>query len=223
MNEQKATLNVNGMKIEIKVVPPEITGTIGISFPRENKTDVFEYCKINKMYAAKDEDGEWWAYSEYPQKKMFHWVSPTSEWCPSMRKLCNDDYIFPDLPWDEIVIGPNDDYMYYFAGRPTQWEKVNNGKINKLMKWYATNTKTVSKKTDTELKRGDPVFVWDGNYSEDIPAIVLYFHSYGSVTNNKGIIVFSIVEKNERGGWYQYWRKFDPALVGVPRKDWPKE
>jgi len=70
------------------------------------------------------------------------------------------------------------------------------------------------------LKRGEPVFVWDRCHNPRLPAVVRYFHSF----DKDGIGVFTCNESlyNEQGTWYQYYRRYDSTLVGVPRKDWPK-
>lgn len=87
------------------------------------------------------------------------------------------------------------------------------------MKHYNPN----KKKKDTGLKRGEPVFVWDRYHNSKLPAVVRYFHSdFHSDFDYNGIFTCNESLPNEQGTWYQYYRKFDPRLVGVPRKDWPK-
>lgn len=68
-------------------------------------------------------------------------------------------------------------------------------------------------------KRGDPIFVWNTTDEAECPAWVAYFYS-----KEGGIIyVFCPWVYGSLGGYYSNYRLYDPALVGVPRKDWPKE
>lgn len=69
-------------------------------------------------------------------------------------------------------------------------------------------------------RRGDPIFVWLDGASEDIPCPVFYFHSFA---RGGGVNIFSSEYADKTNQRCSHYRKFDPALVGVPRKDWPKE
>ena len=83
--------------------------------------------------------------------------------------------------------------------------------------WYEVNP---PKKSKPNLKRGDPVFVWDDSSPDTIPASVKYLYE---IYKNWAVMTFSEDEEGAQGVWYRRYRKFDPKLVGVPRKDWPKE
>ena len=81
----------------------------------------------------------------------------------------------------------------------------------------------VETKPKVKLTRGDPIFVWDDGASEAIPAQVRYYYSHGKSHGNKVVFVFDEKVEGEKGVWYDHFRKYDPELVGVPRKDWPAE
>lgn len=70
-----------------------------------------------------------------------------------------------------------------------------------------------------KLQRGDPIFVWNDEADDTIPALIMYFHS----KFNKKVRVFSYMTESTVGVTWDHYRKFDPNLVGVPRKEWPKE
>ena len=62
-------------------------------------------------------------------------------------------------------------------------------------------------------KRGEPIFVWNVSSSLNEPCCVSYFYS----------IIYGIIRcEDKHGSCWHHMHKFDPALVGVPRKDWPK-
>ena len=74
-------------------------------------------------------------------------------------------------------------------------------------------------------KRGEAIFVWSNDTPDTIPAHVEYFHSFygGRKKARKGVYDFSYTHYGKIGLCWPNWRKYDPTLVGVPRKDWPKE
>ncbi len=62
-------------------------------------------------------------------------------------------------------------------------------------------------------KRGEPIFVWNVSSSLNEPCCVSYFYS----------TIYGIIRcEDKHGSCWHHMHKFDPALVGVPRKDWPK-
>lgn len=85
--------------------------------------------------------------------------------------------------------------------------------------WYEMKHYNPDKKkprVGNSLKRGEPIFVWSSEADENIPAVVKYFHSFYKY----GIFTFSPDHFGKKWEPYPYYRKFDPKLVGVPRKDW---
>lgn len=85
--------------------------------------------------------------------------------------------------------------------------------------WYELKKFNPNKKKKWVPKRGEPIFVWADNVSFNLPAHVEHFHSF-----YKGKVYdFSWTIYGKKGKLWPNWRKYDPALVGVPRKDWPKE
>ena len=68
-------------------------------------------------------------------------------------------------------------------------------------------------------RRGDPIFVWDDEADDTIPASVMYFHHF----EKKEVFVFDEGVEGEDGCSYDNYRPFDASLVGVPRKSWPRE
>ena len=67
-------------------------------------------------------------------------------------------------------------------------------------------------------KRGEPIFVWDNSSDPDIPCPVYYFR----LMEDDAIRCYSNTLKGGCGTLWHHMRKFDPALVGIPRKYWPK-
>ena len=64
-----------------------------------------------------------------------------------------------------------------------------------------------------ESYKGEPIFVWNVSSSLNEPCCVSYFYS----------IIYGIIRcEDKHGSCWHHMHKFDPALVGVPRKDWPK-
>lgn len=89
--------------------------------------------------------------------------------------------------------------------------------VDNLSDWYEMKHYNPNKKKKpSELKRGAPIFVWNANDPEEIPAIVRYFHSYSYC----GVYTFINDRYGTEGTHYTSFRKYDPRLVGVPRKDW---
>jgi hypothetical protein len=74
-------------------------------------------------------------------------------------------------------------------------------------------------KPDYKPNRGDPIFVWDDDADDTIPAVVVYFRKF----QGKKVEQFSWSSEGEGSYDWDNFRKYDPALVGVPRKDWPRE
>lgn len=68
--------------------------------------------------------------------------------------------------------------------------------------------------------RGDPVFVWNDSDSHKVPPRMAYF--YGIENNRVAIYSYAIYGVKAPISWDHYL-PFDAALVGVPRKDWPKQ
>ncbi len=75
----------------------------------------------------------------------------------------------------------------------------------------------VGPKKPATPKRGDPVFVWDDGSDPRTPAHIEYFH------NHKGsrVMCFAWGQYGVCGLPWDHYRPFDPALVGVPRREWP--
>ncbi len=88
--------------------------------------------------------------------------------------------------------------------------------VDNLSDWYEIKHYNPNKKKKKSWKRGEPIFVWELNASYNIPAMVKYFHSFST----EGVFAFDSVIPNGRGLSYPRYRKYDPRLVGVPRKDW---
>lgn len=89
--------------------------------------------------------------------------------------------------------------------------------VDDLSDWYEMKHYNPNKKKKpSELKRGEPVFVWPSDSDDNIPAEVKYFHSFYKY----GIFTFSPENYKEKWTPYRCYRKYDPRLVGVPRKDW---
>jgi len=66
--------------------------------------------------------------------------------------------------------------------------------------------------------RGDPIFVWNDDHDSRCPAPVVYFYSK---KRKDSCITFAQGVYGTSGQIWDHYRPFDPALVGVPRKDWP--
>lgn len=88
--------------------------------------------------------------------------------------------------------------------------------VDNLSDWYEMKHYKPNKKKKKSWERGEPIFVWELNASYNIPAMVKYFHSFST----EGVFAFDSVIPNGRGLSYPRYRKYDPRLVGVPRKDW---
>ena len=84
------------------------------------------------------------------------------------------------------------------------------------MKHYNPNKKKKEKTDGHLIKKGEPIFVWNVTDPEEIPAIVRYFHSYSYC----GVYTYMNDRCGVEGTHYTSFRKYDPRLVGVPRKDW---
>lgn len=69
--------------------------------------------------------------------------------------------------------------------------------------------------------RGEAILVWDEEGESRIPAIVEYFARY-CPDEGYPVSTYSTTCYGTMGHVWSHMRKFDPALVGVPRKDWPK-
>jgi len=88
--------------------------------------------------------------------------------------------------------------------------------------WYEMKHYNPDKKKKEVFKRGEPIFVWDDPCSDKVPAIIRYVHSFDP-SAGAGVWAFDTMTYGGRGAYYRRYRKYDPELVGVPRKDWPKE
>lgn len=81
---------------------------------------------------------------------------------------------------------------------------------------YETEPKPKAK----ELRRGDPIFVWNDDFDEKCPCVVRYF--YSALDNGK-VATFDTKWFGEPSLIYGHYRPFSGELLGVPRKDWPQE
>lgn len=71
-------------------------------------------------------------------------------------------------------------------------------------------------------KRFEPIFVWNDSMDERMSLPVLYY--WGKIKNSTySIQTCNILEFNDSGNLWQHMKKFDASLVGIPRKDWPKD
>lgn len=122
---------------------------------------------------------------------------------------------------------------FVLDGKPHQYtrECVNNGiqgiggfdKDQKTWVWNFEDFIEVQAPKNKSKKqvphRGDPLFVWDDDTPDTIPAHVEYFHHF----DGDAVIDFDWDVYGKPCSYWQHYRLFDPALVGIPRKDWPKE
>ena len=115
--------------------------------------------------------------------------------------LKNDIEVSADSHWDFAI----------FSG-------VNGGSCN----WNPADWIEVPapENKDDKPHRGDPVFVWDDDFSDTVPVGVSYFHHM----KRGKVYVFCDGEPGEcYDEPYDHYRKFDASLVGVPMNRWPKE
>jgi hypothetical protein len=68
-------------------------------------------------------------------------------------------------------------------------------------------------------KRGDPIFVWDDGDDERCPAILKYY----SRKDGKRVRTYLAARYGKESLSYDHYRLYDPALVGIPRNQWPKD
>lgn len=180
------------------------------------KQDIRDYCREHRVWAAKDgpaalyDPNAWHFFGK--DEKPSHAFSSFGSW--SVEKV---GYIHsgiasklekPDVPWDKSLIAPD--------GSMPLWDNLQKNFVR-----YCKETVWGVDPSKPKLPaRGDPVFVWDDDYDPLCPAVMCYLHH---VDENGKAWVFC---ENKYGkcytpGFYDHYRPFDPALVGVPRKDWP--
>jgi hypothetical protein len=168
----------------------------GESVVAPKKEPVQEYCIRNRCWVAKDANGNKFAYTDkpyIPQSKKY-WIGHLGR---LLEEYSLDFSIFNSVDWENSLIGP--DGILVALGK--EKKEVPAPKI----KWIP--------------KRGDPIFVWDGHTEDTIPCCVKYFYCFGG--SLYPITTFNGDLKGEKGASFSHCRKFDPSLVGIPRKDWP--
>ena len=69
-------------------------------------------------------------------------------------------------------------------------------------------------------KKDDPIFAWDKGFDKRCPCPVYYVHH---VDERGRVWDYMDGKYCKEGIDYDYYRKYDPALVGVPMKDWKAE
>ena len=157
------------------------------------KIDVREYARQHRYWVAKEKSGTWLAYTVADDYRLsFH---PNSGWGEGAH--------------DHIVHGAGID-MYRNCTFPVvPWDKSLIAPDGSMPLLKSTP------------QRGDPVFVWDNCADDTIPASVWYFHHIGE---GSMVYVYSpyVYGKASKNICFDHYRPFDAALVGVPRKDWPK-
>jgi len=163
------------------------------------KQDIREYCKEHHCWAVKNKEGYVFTINRKHHPKI---IEDGSGWefLPSTAWGRNDPFFYPDVPWDESLIAPN-------GSMPLMVSKPYYGA---MLKKPAVITKSIP-------HRGDPVFAWDDDMPDTIPAHIEYFHH----ATAGGFVDFSWSRFGKPEKYWDHYRPFDAALVGVPRKDWP--
>lgn len=87
--------------------------------------------------------------------------------------------------------------------------------------WYLSNELIETTPLEWTPQKGDPIFVWDDYDDEELPCNVKYYHSEDKYSGK--INTCSTSSKDGLGAAHHHCCKFDPKLIGVPRKDWPPE
>lgn len=137
-----------------------------------------------------------WGAKDYAADTWYLYTSrpilrATGNWFgPTIGRASTDHFIFPDVSYALSLITPDGE-----------------------MPLLEPNNKKQG------LHRGDPIFVWDDEIPDTIPAHIEYFHHF----DDGRVVDFDWYEYGRPHNQWDHYRRFDAALVGVPRKDWPKE
>ncbi len=213
--------------------------TYDIEKVKKQPKRVEDFCREQRCWAAQNMDGTWFWYAknDKPHCGSKHWSGGYA------YRLFNDLVLPTHVSWDKSLVAP-DGRLILVEGKKQKKKKEAKFKIGRWYKhkytgkvikyndpscsqyqtrksdWYEMkHYKPQKKKVDTGLKRGEPIFVWDSCHDSKLPVVVKYFHS---VCDDGGIFTCNEFFSNREGVGYLHYRKYDPELVGVPRKDWPK-
>ena len=183
--------------------------------PPKPKQDIRDYCREHRVWAAKDDyclaPNAWCAYVKKPSMERKRWYGGNF-----ITSFSPHNSTFPDCPWDKSLIAP-DGSMPLMEQTRTY---TGTATITIVGKTIAEQIFGEGLKTKLALpSRGDPIFVWDDEASDRIPASVRYFHSFNEETKWP-IRVFCERREGAEVTGYNHFRPFDPALVGVARRDW---
>ena len=156
------------------------------------RIDVREYARQHRYWVAKEKSGTWLAYTTDKGRLSF---DPNRGWGESALS--------------RVVNGAGIDMYFNCTFPDVPWDKSLIAPDGSMPLFKSTP------------QRGDPVFVWDNCADDTIPAPVWYFHHIGKDGKVYVYSSWTYGRVMESPGFENY-RPFDAALVGVPRKDWPK-
>jgi len=177
------------------------------------KQDIRDYCREHRVWAAKDERIGWFQFTVRPQKESCTWQGKQDRG----SELSESNFTFPACPWDKSLIAPD-------GSMPLMGDQGRSGKSASI-RIKLSCLDRVTEQVNAAIRklnlpaRGDPVFVWDETDDQRCPAMVQYFYKQ---MGKNGCLVFASDYYGSKGCLWDHYRPFDPELVGVPRKDWPK-
>lgn len=129
-------------------------------------------------------------------------------------------YTYTTEPWRGVgqckeINGYNSVYLIYFPG----WSggHNNNDKYSGGHCWWCAATDLTEAPAPVPA-RGDPIFVWDDGTPDTMPAHMEYFHH----KDKDGVCDMAWDRYGAPGCYWDHYRPFDAALVGVARRDWPQ-
>lgn len=166
------------------------------------KQTIQEYCKENKLWAAKDYTNEWFTFDA---KKVniddIFLISNISKkyFIYFFKEEKKENIIFPDIVFNKSLVAP--DGTMPLLSLQNKWRP----------------------------KKNEPIFVWNDLYDGICPVMYCdcmyceYIDIDSIAINEVKVIDFIKVNKEiEDFTIFNHCRKFDVALLGVPRKEWPE-